>query len=198
MRIGIGRSGYVKRRVFAHIQEEASKVAGSANKIVTELLFFPEKAELLYNNIRYILIRPETLIGFQKLVEAELGPMTAELMFKAAYDVGSSIGRRLIDGPARSLREMITSMLDAANELGWAKLSLKETNDFPSMIVLEAFNSAFASAYSQSSTPVCHLIRGIFSGALAQMVGPIAKSREIQCLAMGSPKCIFEFTMQER
>ncbi len=170
----------------------------SANKIVADLLFLPEKAELLYNDIRYILIRPDTLIGFQKLVEEALGPIASDLMFKAACNIGSLIGRKFIEGPAGSQRDMIISMLDAANELGWAKMCLKDNKAFPSLIVLEAFNSAFASAYSQSSTPVCHLIRGIFNGALSQMIGPITENREVECLAMGFPKCIFEFRMQKR
>ena len=166
------------------------------NETIAHLMFSPENAELLYNNIRYILIRPETLVRFQKLVEESLGPMTSDLMFKAAYDIGAAIGRRLMERAELSQQEMIISMLNSANELGWAKLYLKETEEFPGRVVLEAFNSAFASAYKQSHTPVCHLIRGIFSGALSQMIGPIMDSQETKCLAMGYPKCIFEFRLR--
>ena len=168
------------------------------NETIAHLMFSPENAELLYNNIRYILIRPETLVRFQKLVEESLGPMTSDLMFKAAYDIGASIGRGLMERANLSQQEMITLMLKSANELGWAKLYLKENENeqFASTVVLEAFNSAFASAYSQSNTPICHLLRGIFGGAFSQMIGPVIESEETECLAMGFPRCIFRFRIR--
>ncbi len=167
----------------------------AVNKIVSSLKFSSEKGELLYNNIRYILIRPATLIQFQKLLEERFGETTSELMFQAAYDIGSLIGRRYKESSELSPRQMIVSMIDSASELGWAKLLLKESDELQHKVVLEAFHSAFAEAYGRSSSPVCHLIRGIFCGALSQIVGPIMESREIECVSMNSPKCTFEFRM---
>jgi len=166
------------------------------NKIIASLVFSPEKAELLYNRNRYILMRPETFVGFQKMVEDAVGPATSDLMFEAAFEIGSRIGRSYVETPTLSHREMISSMLDVANELGWAKLFLKDNRDFPSLVILEAINSAFASTYGQSPTPVCHLIRGIFSGALSEMIGPLTESQEVECLSMGHPKCVFEFRLR--
>lgn len=167
----------------------------AVNTIVSGLKFSSEKGELLYNNIRYILIRPATLIQFQKLLEERFGESISELMFKAAHDIGTLIGRRLVEQSGLSQQEMITSMLKSANELGWGKLFLKKSDEYPHKVVLEAVNSVFAETYGRSPGPVCHLIRGIFCGALSQIVGPIMESREIECKSMDFPKCTFEFRM---
>ena len=43
------------------------------NKIFKELKFVPEKGGFFYNEVRYLLIRPETLAAFQKAIEEEIG-----------------------------------------------------------------------------------------------------------------------------
>ena len=166
------------------------------NKIIASLAFSAEKAEILYNQNRYILIRPDTVVEFQKRVEEAVGPGASDLMFKAAFEIGSRIGRTYVETSTLSQREMIDSMVETANELGWARLSLKDTGNFPDVVILQASNSAFASAYGQSKTPVCHLIREVFAGALSKMLGPVRESQEIECLSMGHPRCAFGFKLQ--
>jgi predicted hydrocarbon binding protein len=165
------------------------------NRIIASLEFSPEKAELVFNRNRYILIRPETVVEFQKMVEGAVGTQASDLMFKAAFKIGSQIGKSYGETSGLSQRQMISSMLETANDLGWAKLFLTESGEFPKVVVLEATNSAFASAYGRSPTPVCHLIRGILAGAFSQMIGPFGESQETECLAAGHGKCVFEFRL---
>ena len=171
-------------------------VESPTNEILASLEFSAEKGEIRFNDIRYILMRPETLVSFQKIVEAELGSVASDLMFKAAYDIGIKIGIKYVKS-GRSKQEVVKSMLETTGKLGWAKLGLKSDSNLDKRVILSAFNSAFASAYGPSRNPVCDFIRGIFAGALSEIVGPLRESREIECMSMGKHECIFEFTIQE-
>lgn len=167
------------------------------NRILNGLKFSSEKSELRYKVNRYILIRPETFVRFQKNVEEVLGPATtSEMMLSAVYDIGLRIGKHFKQHPELSRTETVRSMLESASELGWAKLHLREMDEVNMNLILEADNSAFAWAYQQSQFPVCHLIRGIFSGALSEIMGCILESQEVECLAMGFPKCVFKFNIR--
>ena len=44
----------------------------SANTVLDELAFDADSGALVYKEVRYLLIRPETLIAFQKAAEARL------------------------------------------------------------------------------------------------------------------------------
>ena len=42
------------------------------NQILKELTFDPEKGGVFYQEVRYLLVRPETLAAFQKAAEKEI------------------------------------------------------------------------------------------------------------------------------
>jgi hypothetical protein len=51
------------------------------NKILKELKFVAEKGGLFYRDVRYLLVRPETLAAFQKAIEEELGEKASQILY---------------------------------------------------------------------------------------------------------------------
>jgi predicted hydrocarbon binding protein len=165
---------------------------GQANRFLGGMAFSAADGEMSFNGLRYMLIRPETLVRFQKAVDREIGPRTADLMASAVREVGESIGDRY-RAAGRAPAEALQSMAASAAELGWASFEVRGCAEPGGMISVTATNSAFAQAYGSSASPVCHVIRGLFAGAISRLVGNVERASEIRCACTGEPACEFEF-----
>ncbi len=64
------------------------------NSILAELKFDPARGAFLYNDVRYLLIRPETLIAFQKAAEERLGTQADELLYAGGFTGGTLSGKK--------------------------------------------------------------------------------------------------------
>lgn len=170
---------------------------GQGNRFLGGMTFSAGRGEMSFNGLRYMLIRPETLVRFQKAVDGEIGARTAELMAAAVREVGESIGDRY-RAAGQSPAEALASMAASAAELGWASFEVSGVAEPGGMVRVTARNSAFAQAYGANDGPVCHVIRGLFSGAISRMVGQVTRASEVRCTCMGEPACEFEFLVGNR
>lgn len=59
------------------------------SEILKGLQFNSEKGGLFYKEVRYLLIRPETLATFQKAIEKELGERDCQILFAAGFQGGT-------------------------------------------------------------------------------------------------------------
>ncbi|HID63498.1 MAG TPA: hypothetical protein EYP49_12280, partial [Anaerolineae bacterium] len=60
------------------------------NSILDNVQWDADNGALTFKNVRYMLIRPDTVVDFQKAVEAEVGPeKCAEMMMAGGYTGGS-------------------------------------------------------------------------------------------------------------
>jgi predicted hydrocarbon binding protein len=134
----------------------------------------------------YILIRPETLVGVQKAIEAAVGARAAECL-AAGGRAGGAKATAALEGDAASRTRRL---LSAGREIGWGDFALERLT--PTALVVTVAGSPFARAYGAAATPVCHLTRGVLE-ALASVVleGP-APMVETACAAMGAERCRFE------
>jgi predicted hydrocarbon binding protein len=53
-------------------------------------------------------------------------------------------------------------------------------------------NSQEASWLGPCDKPVCHLYTGIVAGYASAISGEELRAHEVECKAMGAPKCVFE------
>ncbi len=142
---------------------------------------------------RYLLIRPETVVGFQKAVEAEVGIEECARMMLAGGRAGGSAS-------SRSYREMLSCgkedivdfMCEMGCELGWGDFQLHLLDLGTKQLVVDVADSAFAEAYGPSPTGVCHLIRGVLEGLGASVFEGETRSLETACRARGDKICRFE------
>jgi predicted hydrocarbon binding protein len=134
----------------------------------------------------YILVRPETLAGVQKAVEAALGARAAECL-AAGGRAGGAKATAALEGDAAS---RVGRLLAAGREIGWGEFVLERLT--PSALVVTVAGSPFARAYGTSATPVCHLTRGVLDALAATVLDRPTPMAETACIAMGHDRCRFE------
>jgi predicted hydrocarbon binding protein len=134
----------------------------------------------------YLLVRPETLVGVQKAVEAALGAAAAECL-AAGGRAGGGRATAALGGeaPAR-----VAGLLAQGCELGWGEFTLERLT--PTALAVSVAGSPFARAYGGATAPVCHLTRGVLDALAAAVLERPAPVRETACAAMGAARCRFE------
>ena len=134
----------------------------------------------------YILIRPETLVGMQKAIEAALGAGAAECL-AAGGRAGGTKATAALDGDAAG---RVRRLLSAGRQIGWGDFALERLT--PPTLVVSVGDSPFARAYGAAAAPVCHLTRGVLEALAAVVLGRPASMVETACIAMGADRCVFE------
>jgi len=83
--------------------------------------------------------------------------------------------------------DMVSRLI--TDEGGWGHLEF-EVQSEPLRVLLS--NSQEASWLGPSDKPVCHLYTGIVAGYASAISGEELRAHEVECKAMGAPKCVFE------
>jgi predicted hydrocarbon binding protein len=134
----------------------------------------------------YILIRPETLAGVQKAMEATLGAGAGECLAAGGRAGGGRAAAALAgEAPARVAR-----LLAQGREIGWGEFTLERLT--PTSLAVSVAGSPFARAYAGATAPVCHLTRGVLEALAATVLERPVRVRETACAALGAARCHFE------
>ncbi len=137
---------------------------------------------------RYMLLRPEALMGiFRRLPEAERA-MALQALQESVFEQGSDSARayRAMGGTGEALIGVIEA---SAPELGWGRWRFTRKGD---VLTLEVRNSPFAAGFGPSAMPVCAAIAGMVRAVATLVFERPATAREVQCAAMGHAFCLFE------
>jgi len=78
------------------------------------------------------------------------------------------------------------------NEGGWGSVERFDFTTTPLEAVL--VNSQEVAWMGPADHPVCHYFTGGAAGHASAITGRFFEAREVECAAMGAPKCIFEMT----
>lgn len=162
------------------------------NKILKELKFVPEKGGFFYNEVRYLMIRPETLATFQKAIEEEIGEKASQILFESGFQGGSLSSKRYREVFGFSDEEIVRFMMEMGSQIGWGRFELERFDSAKKRFVVKVYHSPFAEAYGSSPKPVCHMIRGVLGGIASVVFGREVEPKESSCLAMGDGCCRFE------
>ena len=160
--------------------------------LLGQIEFHPEMGGLLFKDIRYILIRPETLAALQKGIERELGPRGADLIYQSGFTGGRLSTEKYGELFQLSSERVLLYMLEMGAQIGWGQFVLRQFEPERKRLSIQVFHSPFAEAYGPSSRPVCHFIRGVIGGISAGIFDEGKEVSEISCVAQGSPFCLFE------
>jgi predicted hydrocarbon binding protein len=162
------------------------------NKILNEIKFNSEKGGLFYKEVRYLLVRPETLAAFQKAAEKEIGEKASNILYQSGFHGGTLSSKKYRDVFGLSNEEIIRFMMEMGSQIGWGRFELERFDSAKKRLVVKVYYSPFAEAYGPSSKPVCHMIRGVLGGMASSVFGKGIESKEISCLARGDEYCRFE------
>lgn len=165
----------------------------SANEILGEMRYEAERGALTYEDVRYLLIRPETLCDIQKALEKEVGlEIATKLLIAGGRTGGLLSSRRFKEEFQLTDEEAVKFMCRMGRQIGWGAMRLQELDSHKSRLVVEVADSPFAKAYGSADHAVCHLIRGVFAGMAEGLFERKVKSQETKCLCTGNPICRFE------
>jgi len=162
-----------------------------ANSILDSLEYDEVQGSVTFKGVRYMLIRPDTVVDFQKAVEAALGERAAEMMMAGGYTGGSRSSQKYKEVFHYSDAEIVAFMCNMGREIGWGDFEVQEFDREGRKLIVQVRNSAFAEAYGSAKKGVCHMIRGVMAGLAAGIFGTEVKSEETHCLAKGDEVCRF-------
>jgi len=162
------------------------------NRILKDLIFNPEKGGLFYQEVRYLLVRPETLVAFQKEAEKEIGEKASNILYQSGFHGGTLSSKKYRDVFGLSNEEIIRFMMEMGPQIGWGRFELERFDGNHRILMVRVYHSPFAEGYGPSSKPVCHMIRGVLGGMASSVFGKEIESKEISCLAKGDGYCRFE------
>lgn len=162
------------------------------NAIIEQLRYNRENGALTYRDVRYLLIRPETIVGFQKSIEKYSITGVQEALFEGGYRGGYLSAKRYREMHNLSDLETISFMMTMGAEIGWGNFQLVKYDFENRKLQIRVKNSAFAEAYGESSKGVCHLISGVLSGLASVLFACNCTTTETHCLARGDKYCVFQ------
>ncbi len=168
-----------------------------ANPTVRRLRWDPARGRLVIGGIRYVLVRPETLVGAQKAVEGVLGERAGPALAAGGVAGGGASARRYREAIGRGGEDLVRRFCRTGGQIGWGRLEPVSLDEPQGRLVVEVEGSPFAEAYGRSSRPVCHLLRGVLAGLGRTVFGAEAETEETACAARGDPRCRFEVTRLE-
>ena len=91
----------------------------SENSILDALVYDQSSGSLLYRGVRYMLIRPETIAGFQKALVESCGRQAEDGLFAGGYSGGSLSAQKYKELHNFSDQEVIEFMMNMGNQIGW-------------------------------------------------------------------------------
>jgi predicted hydrocarbon binding protein len=161
------------------------------NSILDNLEYDADEGRIAFKDVRYMVIRPDTVVDFQKAVEAEVGERVAEMMMAGGYTGGSRSSRRYKELFNYSDEETVAFMCKMGGEIGWGKFEVEKLDTDDKELIVVVRNSPFAEAYGPSDKGVCHMIRGVMAGMAAGIFSSEVSSEETLCRAKGDELCRF-------
>jgi predicted hydrocarbon binding protein len=163
----------------------------SENPILDGLSYDKSSGALLYKGVRYLLIRPETITGFQKAVTESWGEGADEKLFAGGFAGGSLSSKKYRELHHFTDYEIIEFMMNMGNQIGWGSFNLERYDPQEKRLRVSVAYSPFAESYGSSSMGVCHLIRGVLAGMASVIFETDCTSTETECLAKGDQRCLF-------
>jgi predicted hydrocarbon binding protein len=128
------------------------------------------------------------------------GPNAAEsLLYEIGRDAGKTYARRMRQalGDRLGTQDGMQLLLERFAGYGWARLRFR-TLDVPSKFAFVEWRDGIGVPKGGSPVPVCHLGRGLLSGAAEVVFDAPCDAIEVKCQAMGADACEIVVGMPER
>ena len=161
------------------------------NPIIDGLEYEPADGAISREGVRYLLLRPETLVTIQRIMEEELGDGAARILFDAGRAGGASSAKRFREAdPDSPGDELFRTFCRLGSSFGWGSLHVIDGTD-DGVFEIEVTNSALAAVYGDSRVPVCHLLRGVLAGIGEILLDTDVIAVELRCRAVDGEPCTF-------
>ncbi len=148
-----------------------------------------EAGELRDGEVRYLMLRPDTLMGAFALLAPEARAQALTALARSTAEHGAKSARRYQNLGAADAERLVAVIEETAPQLGWGVWRLERAGG--DAFELEVRNSPFAAGYGASDRPVCAPIAGMFAAVTGLIAGAETAAEEVACAATGAPACRF-------
>ncbi len=153
------------------------------------LVFDAERGEYRDGAIRYMMIRPDALMGILAEMPEAMRPEMLAAFARSITRHGGRSAQAYREAGAVAPEQMIATIAATAPELGWGTWDLRLGDG---RIDLDVRNSPFVVGHGPGSAPVCHPIAGMLGAVGPMVLGCEVRVSETQCACMGHAMCRFE------
>jgi len=166
------------------------------NIVLENLQFDHGSGSLEFNGIRYMLVRPETIVEIQKVMEERAGPDAAhDILYKSGFRGTSLTAKKLLE-KGLPPRQCLRDMFNMGTHLGWGKFEIINGESEGGVIEVTIHASPFAKAYGPSRQPVCSILCGALAGIFTTLSDKDYVCHEIICVAANDTSCLFRLEPQ--
>lgn len=161
----------------------------SGPRFLDRVVFDTEAGGIYDESRRYIMIRPEVMMGVFRALPADARRAAFDALEEGVYRQGSDSARAYLQHGGGDLRTLLATIEATSAQLGWGRWTFTIE---PQRLQLVVDNSPFAQAHGPSAEPVCRTICGMLRGLGEMWFGAPAAARELGCAATGEARCRFE------
>jgi predicted hydrocarbon binding protein len=152
------------------------------------LIYDAEHGEYRDGDIRYMMIRPDALMGMIAELPEDARPLALEAFARSIRNFGGRSARSYRATGAADVAALLGVIQQTAPQLGWGRWQLERT---PDGLALTVENSPFAAGAGRSPYPVCAPIRGMLTAVGEMVLGEAVVVAETACAATGASCCRF-------
>jgi uncharacterized protein len=161
------------------------------NKITDNLEYSSDKGLISFKGVRYLILRPETIMTMYKNLRSKYGNDVDIYFFQGGFEGGRLSSEKYRDHFGLNEMELIDFVLETGGEIGWGKFDLVKYDKVYKFLDVKVSNSAFVTKDNITEFPVCHFIRGVLSGMASVLFSSEIISNENNCAAKGDNYCLF-------
>lgn len=135
------------------------------------------------------------LTNIQKHIIKELGQKGIKEIYSASKSGGQKLTEKYLH--IAISKELMNDFLFKMTSIGgWGVYEVIEKDWDKAHAVYRVMGSSFAAANGKSSTPVCHMARGLIAGAMETVTKQKVDCIETKCIACGHPYCEFRTDLE--
>lgn len=161
------------------------------NQILEKLAFDPQSGAISFEGVRYMLVRPETIMSLFNSLEEELGERAGSFFFQGGVSGGRLSAQKFKQSLGLSNKGVVEFMMRMGTQIGWGRFELVALDMQTKVLQVNVHNSPYAQAYGAGKGPVCHVIRGVLAGLAQGIFNKTVQAEETGCLAAGKDFCRF-------
>lgn len=146
---------------------------------------------------RMVALRTTTFLHLvDRLMELLGEGLGANLLYQMGKDIGRSMFAHLAD-EVKSDNDLVNLMDVVLAERGWGRCRELKKTEFRGLTYSARMEGNPISGKHGSNEPICHFVRGFYTGFLeAYLHRKVKHSEQVTCRALGAPACSFEITLE--
>ena len=149
--------------------------------------------EIRDGEIRYLMIRPDALMGMVQRLPNELQTQVLAAFAASIFEHGGRSAQKYRAMGATKTGQLLSVIEVTAPQLGWGCWHFKQVNN---ALHLTVTNSPFAAGYGTASQPVCAPIAGMLQAVAELVYGQACKAEELSCMAQRHAQCHLRAALQ--